>query len=220
MMRDLKRFGAAAALLCALTYVYGFALMLTVLAPSGIGTEHPDPATTATFFAAHHGLVSSWYLAIYVVNGLALAVLAVALWDRFRPYLPGLAQVALTIGALWATLVVGAGMVANVGIATVVELHSTDPAEAARLWRVVEMVENGLGGGNEIAGGVWAVLIGVAVLKTGLMARAFGWLSLAIGAAGLSTVLPALAPVTGAVFGLGYIAWFAWAGVALLRPVD
>jgi hypothetical protein len=219
-MRDLKRFGAAAALLCALTYVYGFALMLTVLAPSGIGAEHPDPATTATFFAAHHGLVSSWYLAIYVVNGLALAVLAVALWDRFRPYLPGLAQVALTIGALWATLVVGAGMVANVGIAAVVELHATDPAEAARLWRVVETVENGLGGGNEIVGGVWAVLIGVAVLKTGLMARAFGWVSLAIGAAGLSTVLPALAPVTGAVFGLGYIAWFAWAGVALLRPVD
>jgi len=219
-MRDLKRFGAAAALLCALTYVYGFAVMLTVLAPSGIGAEHPDPATTATFFAAHHGLVSSWYLAIYVVNGLALAVLAVALWDRFRPYLPGLAQVALTIGALWATLVVGAGMVANVGIAAVVELHAADPVEAARLWRVVEMVENGLGGGNEIAGGVWAVLIGVAVLKTGLMARAFGWVSLAIGTAGLSTVLPALAPVTGAVFGLGYIAWFAWAGVALLRPVD
>lgn len=219
-MRDLKRFGAAAALLCALTYVYGFALMLTVLAPSGIGAEHPDPATTVSFFAANHGLVSSWYLAIYVVNGLALAVLAVALWDRFRPYLPGLAQVALTIGALWATLVVGAGMVANVGIAAVVELHAADPAEAARLWRVVEMVENGLGGGNEIAGGVWAVLIGVAVLKTGLMARAFGWVSLAIGTAGLSTVLPALAPVTGAVFGLGYIAWFAWAGVALLRPVD
>ncbi len=219
-MRDLKRFGAAAALLCALTYVYGFALMLTVLAPSGIGADHSDPATTAAFFAAHHGLVSSWYLAIYVVNGLALAVLAVALWDRFRPYLPGLAQVALTIGVLWATLVVGAGMVANVGIAAVVELHAADPAEAARLWRVVEVVENGLGGGNEIAGGVWAVLIGVAVLKTGLMARTFGWVSLAIGTAGLSTVLPALAPVTGAVFGLGYIAWFAWASVALLRPVD
>lgn len=219
-MRDLKRFGAAAALLCALTYVYGFALMLTVLAPSGIGADHSDPATTAAFVAAHHGLVSSWYLAIYVVNGLALAVLAVALWDRFRPYLPGLAQVALTIGVLWATLVVGAGMVANVGIAAVVELHAADPAEAARLWRVVEVVENGLGGGNEIAGGVWAVLIGVAVLKTGLMARTFGWVSLAIGTAGLSTVLPALAPVTGAVFGLGYIAWFAWASVALLRPVD
>lgn len=219
-MREMKRFGAAAALICALTYVYGFALMLTVLAPSGIGAEQSDPAVTAALFAAHHALVSSWYLAIYVVNGLALAVLAVALWDRFRPYMPGLAQAALTIGALWATLVVGAGMVANVGIAAVVDIHAADPAGAAQLWRVVEVIENGLGGGNEIAGGVWALLIGAAVLKTGLMGRAFGWASLAIGTAGLSTVLPTLAPVTGAVFGLGYIVWFAWVGVALLRPID
>lgn len=217
-MRDLKRFGAAAALTCALTYVYGFALMLTALGPAGIGEG--DPARTVAFFADHHGLASSWYLAIYVANGLALAVLVVALWDRFRPYLPGLTQLSLTIGALWATLVVGAGMVANVGIAEVVHLHATDPAEAARLWRIVETVENGLGGGNEIAGGVWAGLIGVLALKTGLMSRAFGFVSLAIGAAGLATLLPWLAEPAGALFGLGYIAWFVWAGLALWRPVD
>jgi Domain of unknown function (DUF4386) len=214
---SLRKMGAAAALLDAATYIFGFVLLTTLLAPSGYGTEGADSAQIVAFLAENSALMIVWNLAIYVVNGLALALLAVALWHRFRRAAPGLAQVVLTFGALWATLVVGAGMVANVGLAEVVARYATDPDEAVRMWEIVDMVENGLGGGNEIAGGVWAILVAAAALVTGLFSRWFGWFSLVIGVAGLLTVVPPLRDVAGALFGLGYIVWFVWVGIALLR---
>ncbi|GKY86546.1 DUF4386 family protein [Sinisalibacter aestuarii] len=216
-MISLTRWGAAAALLDAATYIFGFALLTTVLASSGYGSDGADPAQIVAFLVENTGLMTVWNLAIYVVNGLALALLAVALWHKFRPAAPGLAQVVLTFGALWATLVVGAGMVANVGLAEVASRYATDPEEAVRMWEIILMVENGLGGGNEIAGGVWAILVGAAVLTTGMMSRWLGWLSLVIGVSGLLTVLPGLGDTAGAIFGLGYIVWFVWVGIALLR---
>lgn len=216
-MNNLKTWGALAALIDAASYMFGFALLVTMLAPVDYGSDGADPAAIVAFLAGHTGLMIAWNLVIYVLNGLALALLAVALAERFRPQAPGLAQATLTFGALWATLVVAAGMVANVGLSAVVARHATDPVEAARLWEVLHLVENGLGGGNEIAGGVWALVVGVATLVTGQLSRAFGWASLVIGIAGLATIVPGLREVAGALFGLGYIGWFAWVGLALWR---
>ena len=162
-------------------------------------------------------LMSAWYLSIYVVNGLFLAVLVLALEARFRDAAPHLAAAVRAFGLIWATLVIGAGMVANVGLGKVVALHSVDPAGAVALWKIVELVENGLGGGNEIVGGVLAVLVGAAGRASGRLPRALSGFSLLVGGAGLVTVLPPLRDAAGAIFGLGYIGWFAWVGVVLWR---
>lgn len=213
-MKDLRTWGALAALVDAASYIFGFVLLLTLLAPSGYGS---DGAASVSFLAAHSGLMITWNLAIYVLNGLALALLAVALAGHFRPVAPGLAQAVVTFGALWATLVVGAGMVANVGLTAVVARHANDPTEAAQIWEIVHLVENGLGGGNEIAGGTWALIVGAGALATGLLSRPFGWFSVLIGASGLATIVPGLREAAGALFGLGYIVWFVWVGLALWR---
>jgi len=216
-MQDLRQWGAAAALLDAATYIFGFVLLLTALAASGYGSDGADPAAVVAFLVERQGLMTVWNLMIYVVNGFALALLAVALSARFRVASPALAQSVLTFGALWATLVVGAGMVANMGLATVADLHATDPAEAMRAWQILHAVENGLGGGNEIAGGIWALIVGMAAARSGLLPRALAWFSLAIGIAGLASILPALRDTAGALFGLGYIVWFVWVGIVLAR---
>ena len=91
-MLDQKTVGASAALICAGTYLFGFALLVTLLAPAGYGSDDIDPAKVVAFATDHHALISIWNLAIYVVNGLALAFLAVALAGRFRAHLPGLSQ--------------------------------------------------------------------------------------------------------------------------------
>ena len=129
---------------------------------------------------------------------------------------PGLAEISRSFGLIWATLVIGAGMMANVGLAKVLGLYANDPAAAAALWEIVELVENGIGGGNEVVGGAWAVAIGLAALA-GALPRVFGVFSMIVGIAGLLTVLPPLSEVGGAIFGLGYIAWFIWVGIILIR---
>lgn len=78
------------------------------------------------------------------------------------------------------------------------------------------MVE-GLGGGNEIVGGLWVLLVSSAALRAGGLPRALNYLGVVIGVAGLLTVVPALGELGGAIFGLGSIAWFVWLGIVMLR---
>lgn len=218
MMNSLHRWGALSGFVAAGTYVFGFALLATVLAPSGYGMDGAQPGDILAFVVDHQGLISLWNLAIYVVNGAFLGILAVALADRLKPHAPALAQASLVFGIVWTTLVIGAGMIANVGNAAAVAHYATDPEQATLMWEIFHTVETGIGGGNEIVGALWALVLGTAMLRTGLFPRLLGLFSLVIGLAGLATVLPVGSDISAAIFGLGYIVWFVWVGVALLRP--
>lgn len=77
-------------------------------------------------------------------------------------------------------------------------------------------MRNGLGGGNEIVGGIWVLLVSWAALRGARLPRALNYLGVVIGVAGLVTIVPALEAVR-AIFGLGLIVWFVWVGVVLLR---
>lgn len=214
-MNNLMKSGGYAAIGCGLTYVAGFALLLTLLAP--LGHSSSENGAMIAFAAENYALMVVWNLTIYILNALLLAVLAVALWQRLQPKAPGLAQLSLTFGALWATLVLAAGMVANVGLKEAVSIYPTDPERAAELLHIFHTVENGLGGGNEIAGGVWILVLAIAGLVTARLPKGLSILGLIIGVSGLASVIPALSEPLGAVFGLGFIVWFFWAGIVLLR---
>ena len=212
----LSRIGGLAALICAATYLIGFALLVTLLAPLGFGIGQIDPAAVVEFIHANPGLMIAWNTTIYVVNALALAVLVVALSERLSP-LPGWAAVTRAFGLIWAALVLGAGMIANVGVERAAQIFPDDPEAAADIWTTLHAVELGLGGGNEIAGGVWILCVSIAAARAGLLPRIANALGVLTGLGGLVTVFPALGDTAGAVFGLGAIAWFIAVGVALTQ---
>ena len=94
---------------------------------------------------------------------------------------------------------------------------AANKAQAASLWLAVNSVVTGLGGGNEIVGGLWVLLVSWAALRAGGLPRALAYLGLVLGVAGiLQTAVPAL-EVLGAIFGLGFIVWFVWLGIVLVR---
>lgn len=212
----LTKAGGLAALVCAATYVFGFVFLVTVFAPLGFGTGEIDVTAVVAYIAERPGVMITFNTTIYVLNALALAVLVVALHRLIAKERPDAAALAGAIGLIWATLVLGAGMIANVAVEHV---HAVvgDPEAAAELWSTLHAVESGLGGGNEIAGGAWILTVSLGALASGV----FGHLTAGIGAvsgiAGLATILPALGEVAGAVFGLGAIAWFVSVGLVLLR---
>lgn len=212
----LIRIGGLAALTCAATYLAGFALLVTVLAPLDYGTADIDPMAVAGFIDARPGLLIAWNSAIYVLNGLSLVVLVVALSKAQARATPGWAAVSRGFGLVWSTLVLGAGMIANIAVERAAHLHPTDPVAAADMWGTLHAVELGLGGGNEIAGAVWIGCASVAALIGRTFARPVAVLGLLTGAAGLATVVPPLGDAVGAVFGLGAIAWFMAVGVTLI----
>ncbi len=211
----MPRLGGTAALICGATYVFGFVVLLTILAPSGYGSTHANPEKIVAFVVDHVALMTFWNSLIYIVNGLALMALAWCLQSIFRP--SPAAGLTGYLGLAWSAMVIGAGMVGNVAVRETAALHRTDPEAAVALWRTLSAVENGLGGGNEVLGGVWIISVSVVSIGRGILPKMLRALGVIIGVAGLFTIMPAAADLGGAVFGLGFIVWFFWIGVVLLR---
>ena len=81
----------------------------------------------------------------------------------------------------------------------------------------IESIFNGLGGGVEVVGGIWVLLVSISALRSGNFSRYFNYLGLVIGRAGVVSAVPALSEISGIIFGLAQIVWFAWLGIAMLR---
>jgi len=220
-MNTLQKFGGISALIEAATFVVGFALYFTVLASANYGSLNMDPlkidpVQNAAFLAENQGIMYAWHLIIYVVFGIFLVVLAQALHERLRADAPALAQTAAVFGYLWAGLVIASGMVANVGAGVVAQVYARDPEQAGTIWLSLQFVVDGLGGGNEIVGGVWVFLLSLAALRSGALPKLLNYLGLLIGSAGIITMIPPLSEV-GVIFGLGLIVWFVWLGIVMLN---
>ena len=213
-MTSLQKWGGAAALYEALAYIIGFVGFMAVVNVGGSA----DPLQEVAAIVENQGLLSILHLIVYVAWGAALVVLTLALHERLQGNKSALARTATAFGIIWAVLVIASGMIYNVGMETAVSLYARNPEQAATVWLAIESVFNGLGGGVEVVGGIWVVLLSVAALRNGGLPRAFNTFGLLVGAAGLVTVVPALGEIGGMVFGLTQIVWFAWLGIAMLRP--
>ena len=213
-MRRFQKLGGVAALIEAAAYAVGIGLGFTVLAPFMTGAL--DANQIVPFIAENQTILYLWNQLIYIVFGVVLVVLALALFERLKAGSPAVMQTATAFGLIWAGLVLASGMVFNIGVGTVVELYGTDPDRAASTWGAIAAVQNGLGGGNEIVGGLWTLLVSLAALRTGGLPRALNYLGMAVGGAGLVTVVPGLEPL-GIIFGLGGLVWFAWLGLVMVR---
>ncbi len=138
---------------------------------------------------------SLWYilnLVVYVIAGFFLVILALALYERLKTSASAIMQIATAIGLIWAGVVIASGMIANIGIENVVNLYNTDPAQAAPVWVAIDSVRDGLGGGNEIVGGVWILLVSWAALQAGALCKALNYLGVVIGMAGILSAVPVL----------------------------
>jgi hypothetical protein len=205
--------GGFAALYLALAYVVAMPyFLLLVKYPDAV-----DPAKKVALLVDHHASMRAIYLITYVIFGIVLAVLSLRLYSRLKDGAPVLAQAATVVGLIWAVVLVASGMIFNAGAAAVVGLHGTSPEQAVSAWQAIEPVAQGLGGsGGELLGGLWVLLVSLAALRTGALPKVLNWLGVAIGAAGVVSVVPALNDVAYA-FGMLQIVWFAWLGIVMLR---
>jgi len=213
-MKSIQKMGGIAALYGALAYILAIAGYLVVVGQVG----EVDPVQQVVTLVDNQAFLYLLNLLTYIVFGLFLVVLALALYQRLKANSLTLVQVATAIALIWACVVIASGMVSNIGMDTVVDLHSIDPAQAAIVWQAIDSVANGLGGaGGEILGGTWMLLVSWAALQAGVFPKALNYLGILIGLAGLISVVPILGEVRGLIFGLGQIVWFVWLGVVMLH---
>lgn len=223
----LQRWGGVAALYHGAAYIFAMVFFLVLVDYPGVS----DAGEKVTLLAANTGAMYGMMFVAYILFGVLLVVLSLALHQRLRNQAPALVDVATVFGIIWATILIAAGMIFNVGMHAVVEMVAANPDRANAVWTVVELVHDGIGGGSEIVGGVWILLLSIAALRVSPpengasdegtvvvrpLPRALNYLGIVIGAAGVLSDIPGLGEILGIVFGLLQIVWFFWLGSRLI----
>jgi hypothetical protein len=211
-MKNLQKMGGIAALYEAAAYIVGMVGFLTVVDVSSV----VDPVKQVALMAENLAFLYTMHLIVYVVWGVFMVVLALALYERLKAGSPAMMQTATVFGLLWAFVIITAGMIYNSGMENVVDLYGQEPDQAATVWLAINSVFDGLGGSNEVLGGIWILLISWAALRTGKLPKVLNYLGALIGVAGIVSVVPALAEIFIYIFALGQIVWFVWLGIIML----
>ena len=126
-MKDLQKMGGIAALYEAAAYVFGIVFFILVVDYSGVS----DPVQKVALLADNQTMMYIMNLIIYVIFGVFLVVLTLALHERLKTGSPAMMQTATAFGLIWAGVVIASGMIFNIGMGVVVDLYGTDPAQAA-----------------------------------------------------------------------------------------
>lgn len=196
---------AAAACFEALAYLFGFALMLSTFSP--ITDETWGSQERLTFLLEHKILYQCWILVIYLFFGLALVPLVAGLRDHLATTHRFLDSITPVFGYIWSGLVIASGMITHIGLQTLNGIAERQPQTAATIWNTLEIIQNGLGGGVEIVGGIWVVFVSWQGRIRSNYPDWLVYLGFVLGAAGILTIVPGLGSL-GAVFGGLQIAWF------------
>ncbi len=211
-----QRAGGIAALYLAAAYLAAIPYFLVVVDYKNV----TDPAAKLSLLAGHLGGMHAVTLITYVIFGLALAVLALSLRDRFEDDASPTARLSAGIGIIWAGLLIASGTVFIIGMERAVGLFGKDAAGAISMWQAIEPVADGLGGaGGEILGGPWAFLVSLAGLRSKRLPRALCFIGMGIGIIGAASVIPPLRECAVA-FGILQIPWLAWMGIVMIRTVN
>lgn len=158
-----------------------------------------------------------WIFFIYVLFGVCLVFLAGALDEQLRPASPALSRTATAFAFIWAGLLIGAGNVYIAGLNNVAAGFAQNSAQATSAWLAIDSVHQGLSGMAEIPGGLWTLLVSLVALQAARFPRALSYLGIAVGIAGLLTIVPVLFTPAVAAYALGHCAWWLWLAVLLLR---
>ncbi|MBB5204957.1 hypothetical protein HNQ51_002276 [Inhella inkyongensis] len=199
-----RRAAAWAALMLALSYLLAFGLQATLFNPG------PGPGLSVAarfdFLLQHQRAFQAWLL-LYPLMALMLAPLILGLQERLQPQAPQWMALAVPMGWIWVALLLISGMVGVLGVELAVRLNQQPENRvlALGLAQATGVIQNALGGGNELVGGVWTLLLAAAA--RGQWGRGLMALSGLIGVAGVLSIWPPFADAV-MVFGLGQILWF------------
>ncbi len=205
--------GALSPVLLTLIYMVGLVMNFTMLDTTGIS----DSVGLIDFIAERQGLMYAWITLLYVVFGFVLIWLSVSLNVVLAEKDGKMAQFVLILGVIWSGLLIASGMVHNVGMGLSIKWLPNDPVAAANAYAVVRMVQDGLGGGNEIVGALWTLAISFMGHRYGLFDRWVNIMGFIIGFAGVLTIVPAWFDTSVMVFALGQMVWWIGLSKGLMR---
>jgi len=209
-MNNLQKVAGVSAIFEALIYIVAFVYFGAFWAYPSEGTASDKMA----YLAENQFVFSMIYFLMYAVFGIFLAVLVVGLYEKLKLTNDPILKVGSIFGVVWVVLVIASGMLANIGLSHAINLMDLSAEKAFDTWRMISVLIESLGGGNELVGGLWVLLISIAALKAKEFPQGLNYLGLIVGISGMATIYPD--DVITEIFGITQIIWFIWLGISML----
>ncbi len=209
-MNNLQKVAGISAIIEALIYIVAFVYF-------GAFGAYPSEGTASeimAYLAENQFVFSMIYFLMYVVFGIFLAVLVVGLYEKLKQTNDPIVKVGSVFGVVWVVLVIASGMLANIGLSHAINLMDLSSEKAFDMWRMISVLIESLGGGNELVGGLWVLLVSIAALKAEEFPRGLNYLGIIVGVSGIATIYPD--EVFTEIFGVTQIIWFVWLGISML----
>ena len=102
-----QKVGGLAALYMAAAYITAMPYFLVFVKYQDV----VDPTKKVALLVANQGSMQAMYLITYVIFGIVLDVLALALHGRLKDGAPPLTQAGTAVGCIWAFVLVASGMI-------------------------------------------------------------------------------------------------------------
>jgi len=209
-MNNLQKVAGVSAIFEALIYIVAFVYFGAFWAfpPEGTASEK------MAYLAENQLAFSMIYFLMYAVFGIFLAAIVVGLYEKLKSINTPMIKVGSVFGIVWVVLVIASGMLANIGLAHAIKLMDVSSEKAFDMWQMISVLIESLGGGNELVGGLWVLLVSIAALKGKEFPRGLNYLGLIVGVSGIATIYPD--EVFTEIFGITQIIWFFWLGISML----
>lgn len=197
----IKNIATSISLTLALLYIIGFVCLFTFFSPLADSTILPQERLD--YLLSNKFYLQIWYMVIYVLFGLLLIPLTSIIKNIFNNKL---ANATAIFGYIWAAFVLASGFIFIIGIEKISTLNISNDSLLS-VWLPLSILQDAFGGGIELIGGVWVLLIGINGFRCKKFNTFFNSLSLILGVVGIITVLPFFF-ILGGVFGMLQIVWF------------
>lgn len=186
---------------CGLAYILGIIYFMVI-------TNYGDLVSVQdkiAFFSNNYLSMFFVMNLIYVVFGILMVFLSFLFYSLCTKNL--LNKVGLAFGLFWSFAVILAGTLFNIGMNKVLEITIVNPDLAIQTWTIIEIIFSSIGGGTEILGGIWILIISILAFKEKFFNKFISVLGLVIGTSGILSHIPHL-EFFQIVFGLLQIIWF------------
>lgn len=218
---SIQKWGGIAAIIEAAVYIFGFVLFFGVLDSTGYDT----PERYLVFLIENRDTFFVGYLIIGIVFSFALIVLVQSTYQRFKQFSPELMKFSAAVGYLWVGIVLASSLIFLTSLGAVAKFHQVSPEEALIINRGISIIVDALGGGIELVGAVWVLVVSYVALKSRVYSPLLHYWGMLVGIAGVLSLFSGLSflasnvffEATTAIFGLGQIVWFLVLGVVMLK---
>lgn len=211
----LRRIGAIALIMMPLCYLCMFVIYGAFLSLPQTEILNDKIA----YLAANKGIINVANMVGYLVFGCLLLVAVQAIHNTLSLRCSHVLNSASIFGLIWVVLMMCSGMTALVGMQTMINLFSEGKQSAETVFITYTTIANALGGGIELVGGMWVLLVSICALRQQRFKKPLCLFGFLVGLLGILTVFQEL-PGMKEAFGLSQIIWFIWFGLAMLLTMS